>query len=55
MHEADIKAALVDTLIESGFVDTNTVIISEFPVASWTRRADIVLANGKLLGFENQV
>lgn len=52
MREAQIKAALIDALIDGGFVDNSTVVISELPVMSWSRRADVVLANGRLQGFE---
>jgi hypothetical protein len=52
MREAQIKAALIDRLFLDGFIDNETVLISELPVASWSRRADLVLANGKILGFE---
>lgn len=52
MREAQIKAALIDALFADGFIDQETIVISELPVKSWSRRADLVLANGRLLGFE---
>lgn len=51
-YEADLKAAVVDRLFDSGVVDEDAVIISEMVIADWTRRADIVLANGSLVAFE---
>ncbi|RXG93019.1 sce7726 family protein [Bradyrhizobium zhanjiangense] len=50
--ETRIKAAVIDRLLDGRYVDANSVLISEMTVANWTRRADIVLANGKLWGFE---
>lgn len=51
-HEAKMKAAVIDRLIAGEYVDSEAVLISEMTVANWTRRADIVLANGALWGFE---
>jgi hypothetical protein len=50
--ETRMKAAVIDRLIEAGQVNGDAVLISEMMVANWARRADIVLANGKLWGFE---
>lgn len=50
--ETPIKAAVIDRLFAGSHVDADSVIISEMTVASWSRRADIVLANGKLWAFE---
>lgn len=50
--EAQLKAAVIERLILSSLVDDEAVLITEMPVAKWTRRADLVLANGKLWGFE---
>ena len=50
--ETKMKAAVIDRLIEAGQVTGDAVLISEMMVANWARRADIVLANGKLWGFE---
>lgn len=52
LREPEIKAALIDVLFAEGMIDSDTVVISEMPVASMGRRADIVVANGHLLGFE---
>lgn len=49
--EKDIKAALIDWLYARGLV-SDAVIVNEMTVASWSRRADIALANGKLHAFE---
>jgi hypothetical protein len=49
--EARLKARVIDRLISSSF-DNDTVLISEMVVANWARRADLVLANGKLCAFE---
>lgn len=50
--ETRLKAAVIDRLLGAGHVDADSVLISEMTVANWTRRADIVLANGKLWAFE---
>lgn len=50
--EARLKAAVIDRLYEKRFVDDTSVLISEMVVDNWSRRADVVLANGKLWGFE---
>ena len=52
LREPQIKAAVIDELFASGRIDDDTVIISEMPVAAFPRRADLVVANGSLLGFE---
>ena len=52
MREPQIKAALIDELFAEGRIDSDTVIVSEMPVAALPRRADLVVANGNLLGFE---
>lgn len=52
LREPEIKAALIDALYDDGRIDGETIIVSEMPVASMARRADIVVANGHLLGFE---
>lgn len=51
MRENLIKAALIDWLFDKGMLD-DAVIINEMVVANWSRRADLVLANGRLYGFE---
>lgn len=50
--ETRMKAAVIDRLLSGGHVTDDAVLISEMTVANWTRRADIVLANGKLCAFE---
>lgn len=50
--EAKLKAAVVDRLISSGIVDDNAVLVSELTIDNWAHRTDIVLANGRLWGFE---
>lgn len=50
--EDRIKAAVIDRLVDARHVDADAVLISEMTVADWTRRADVVLANGHLWGFE---
>ncbi|MFK8251970.1 sce7726 family protein [Ancylobacter terrae] len=52
LREPHIKAAVIDALFKEGFVDDDAVLISELPVAGWSRRADLVLANGRLIAFE---
>lgn len=50
--EARLKAAVIDRLMSSSHVDDDAVLISEMTVANWSRRADLVLANGNLWAFE---
>lgn len=50
--ENRLKAAVIDRLYASAAVDNDAVLISEMVVENWTRRADVVLANGRLWGFE---
>lgn len=50
--EARLKAAVVDRLFATSHVDSDSVLISEMVVANWSRRADLVLANGSLWAFE---
>ncbi|WP_170828364.1 sce7726 family protein [Asticcacaulis taihuensis] len=52
IDEAALKAAVIDRLIATRHADDNSVIVTEMTVANWSRRADVVLANGKLWGFE---
>lgn len=52
MAEARLKAAVIDRLLSSKHIDDDAVLISEMTVANWSRRADVVLANGRLWGFE---
>jgi hypothetical protein len=50
--ETRLKAAVIDRLFDAAHVDADSVLISEMAIANWTRRADIVLANGRLWAFE---
>lgn len=50
--EARLKAAVIDRLMSSSHVNDDAVLISEMTVANWSRRADLVLANGSLWAFE---
>lgn len=50
--EVELKAAVIDRLLAASHVDDDAVLISEMTVANWSRRADVVLANGKLWAFE---
>jgi hypothetical protein len=50
--EARLKAAVIDKLYLSSHVDRDAVLVSEMVVDNWSRRADVVLANGKLWCFE---
>jgi hypothetical protein len=50
--EGRLKAAVIDRLFEGKHIDGDAVLVSELVVDRWNRRADVVLANGKLWGFE---
>lgn len=50
--EDRIKAAVIDRLFTSGKVEGDSVLVSEMTVPNFSRRADIVLANGVLAAFE---
>lgn len=51
-REPQLKAAVLDALFHHHWIDDNAVVISEMPLPRGDRRADLVLANGKLIGFE---
>ena len=51
LNEGDIKAAVIDKLFSSDVL-SNAVLINEMVIANWSRRADLVVANGKLHAFE---
>jgi len=51
LNEGDIKAAVIDRLFKSEALD-NAVLINEMVIANWSRRADLVVANGKLHAYE---
>lgn len=50
--EVRLKAAIIDRLFDRAHIDDDAVLISEMTVANWSRRADVVLANGALWAFE---
>lgn len=50
--EVRLKAAIIDRLFDRAHIDDDAVLISEMTVANWSRRADVVLANGCLWAFE---
>lgn len=50
--EVRLKAAIIDRLFDRAHIDDDAVLISEMTVANWSRRADVVLANGSLWAFE---
>jgi hypothetical protein len=51
LNEGDIKAAVIDKLFSAEALK-DAVLINEMVVANWSRRADLVVANGKLHAFE---
>jgi hypothetical protein len=51
LNEGDIKAAVIDKLFASAAL-SDAVLINEMVIANWSRRADLVVANGKLHAFE---
>ena len=51
LNEGDIKAAVIDKLFEIDAL-SDAVLINEMVIANWSRRADLVVANGKLHAFE---
>lgn len=50
--ENRLKAAIIERLYAARHVVGDAVLISEMVVDNWARRADVVLANGRLWGFE---
>lgn len=50
--EVRLKAAVIDRLFDRAHIDDDAVLISEMTIANWSRRADVVLANGSLWAFE---
>lgn len=52
LREPEIKAALIDALFAEHMIYDDTIIVSEMPVVAMSRRADVVVANGHLVGFE---
>lgn len=51
LNEGDIKAAVIDRLFKSEALD-DAVLINEMVIANWSRRADLVVANGRLHAYE---
>ena len=51
LRESHLKAALIDLFLEGRHLERG-LVIGELPVAGWSRRADLVLANGRLIAFE---
>lgn len=52
LRESAIKAGLIDWFFQKNLLNDDAVLINELPVDDFSRRADIVIANGKLLAFE---
>lgn len=50
--EGDIKTVVINKLLASGHLSGDTALINEFTVDGYSRRADLVVANGKLHAFE---
>lgn len=51
LSERDIKLAVISHLEKKSALQDG-VVINELPVANWSRRADLAVANGKLQAFE---
>lgn len=51
LTERDIKEAVIAHLAQRAAL-LDGVVINELPVANWSRRADLAVANGKLQAFE---
>lgn len=51
MNELQIKIALIKWLFDRGQL-IDATIINEMVVANWSRRADLVIVNGKIQAFE---
>jgi hypothetical protein len=51
LNESDIKAAVIDKLFNAEAL-IDAVLINEMVIANSSRRADLVVANGKLHAFE---
>ena len=51
LNERDIKLAVIAHLEKKSALQDG-VVINELPVANWSRRADLAVANGKLQAFE---
>ena len=51
LNERAIKAALIDWLLRRRILD-NAVLVPEMPLANFSGRADVAVANGHLLAYE---
>lgn len=51
LSERVIKTAVIDKLFDLQIL-SDAVLINEMVVSNWSRRADLVVANGKLTAFE---
>ncbi|MCM5510789.1 sce7726 family protein [Vibrio sp. SCSIO 43169] len=52
LKESDYKCITIDWLFRKGLLGNDAVLINELPVDGFSRRADLVVANGKLHAFE---
>lgn len=52
LKEADFKVITIEWLVTKGLLNDDAVLINELPVDNFSRRADLVVANGKLHAFE---
>lgn len=52
LKENDYKCITIDWLLRKGELQNDAVLINELPVDGFSRRADIVVANGKLQAYE---
>lgn len=51
-REDAYKSVTIDWLLKKGYLKKDAVLINELPVSNFSRRADLVVANGKLHAFE---
>jgi hypothetical protein len=52
LRELDIKAALIDFLIEGGLIERNSVIVPEMRALTGERRVDLVVASDHTQAYE---
>ncbi|ELI5735544.1 sce7726 family protein [Vibrio fluvialis] len=52
LKETDYKCITIDWLFQKELLGEDAVLINELPVDGFNRRADLVVANGKLHAFE---
>jgi len=50
--ENELRALVIERLLSTGHAGGDAVLTSEMVVDNWKRRADLVLSNGRLWGFE---